>query len=151
MRATAEASTASPTGPIRRASPRSASGGINCQPDGTDPASIAALGEPRLGFLISAGNLDAMVNHYTVNTKPRHEDADTPGGRAGARPNRAVTVYGNLIRRTFKDKPIIIGGIEASLRRLAPASPTGPPRRASPRTASRAWAFPTRPATSTRW
>lgn len=93
--------------------------GIICQPDWTDPASIAALGEPRLGFLISAGNMDSMVNHYTVNKKPRREDAYTPGGRAGARPNRAVTVYGNLIRRTFKDKPIIIGGIEASLRRLA--------------------------------
>ena len=93
--------------------------GIICQPDWTDPASIAALGEPRLGFLISAGNMDSMVNHYTVNKKPRHEDAYTPGGRAGARPNRAVTVYGNLIRRTFKDRPIIIGGIEASLRRLA--------------------------------
>ena len=93
--------------------------GIICQPDWTDPASIAALGEPRLGFLISAGNMDSMVNHYTVNRKPRHEDAYTPGGRAGARPNRAVTVYGNLIRRTYKDKPIIIGGIEASLRRLA--------------------------------
>jgi len=93
--------------------------GIICQPDWTDPASIAALGEPRLGFLISAGNMDSMVNHYTVNKKPRHEDAYTPGGRAGARPNRAVTVYGNLIRRAFKDKPIIIGGIEASLRRLA--------------------------------
>ena len=93
--------------------------GVICQPDWTDPASISALGEPRLGFLVSAGNMDSMVNHYTVNKKPRHEDAYTPGGRAGARPNRAVTVYGNLIRRTFKDKPIIIGGIEASLRRLA--------------------------------
>lgn len=92
---------------------------VICQPDWTDPASISALGEPRLGFLVSAGNMDSMVNHYTVNKKPRHEDAYTPGGRAGARPNRAVTVYGNLIRRTFKDKPIIIGGIEASLRRLA--------------------------------
>ena len=93
--------------------------GVICQPDWTDPASISALGEPRLGFLVSAGNMDSMVNHYTVNKKPRHEDAYTPGGRAGARPNRAITVYGNLIRRTFKDKPIIIGGIEASLRRLA--------------------------------
>lgn len=93
--------------------------GIICQPDWTDPVSITALGEPRLGFLVSAGNMDSMVNHYTVNKKPRHEDAYTPGGEAGKRPNRAVTVYGNLIRRTFKDKPIIIGGIEASLRRLA--------------------------------
>ena len=93
--------------------------GIICQPDWTDPASITVLGEPRLGFLVSAGNMDSMVNHYTVNKKPRHEDAYTPGGEAGRRPNRAVTVYGNLIRRTYKDKPIIIGGIEASLRRLA--------------------------------
>lgn len=93
--------------------------GVICQPDWTDPASISALGEPRLGFLVSAGNMDSMVNHYTVNKKPRHEDAYTPGGCAGARPNRAVTVYGNLIRRAYKDKPIIIGGIEASLRRLA--------------------------------
>ena len=93
--------------------------GIICQPDWTDPESIAALGEPRLGFLVSAGNMDSMVNRYTVNKKPRHEDAYTPGGEAGRRPNRAVTVYGNLIRRTYKDKPIIIGGIEASLRRLA--------------------------------
>ncbi|MDO4436831.1 MAG: YgiQ family radical SAM protein [Coriobacteriaceae bacterium] len=93
--------------------------GIICQPDWRDPKSIQALGEPRLGFLVSAGNMDSMVNHYTVNKKPRHEDAYTPGGRAGARPNRAVTVYGNLIRSVYKHKPIIIGGIEASLRRLA--------------------------------
>ena len=93
--------------------------GLICQPDWTDPESISALGEPRLGFLVSAGNMDSMVNRYTVNKKPRHEDAYTPGGEAGRRPNRAVTVYGNLIRRTYKDKPIIIGGIEASLRRLA--------------------------------
>ena len=93
--------------------------GIIPQPDWRRKESIAVFGEPRLGFLVSAGNMDSMVNHYTVNKKPRHEDAYTPGGRAGARPNRAVTVYGNLIRRTFKDKPIIIGGIEASLRRLA--------------------------------
>ena len=93
--------------------------GVIAQPDWDDPESVAVFGEPRLAFLVSAGNMDSMVNHYTVNKKPRHEDAYTPGGRAGARPNRAVTVYGNLIRRTFKDKPIIIGGIEASLRRLA--------------------------------
>lgn len=93
--------------------------GIICQPDWRDPNSIAALGEPRLGFLVSAGNMDSMVNHYTVNKKRRHEDAYTPGGAAGARPNHAVVVYGNLIRRTFKHTPILIGGIEASLRRLA--------------------------------
>ena len=93
--------------------------GIICQPDWTDPASITVLGEPRLGFLVSAGNMDSMVNHYSVTKHRRHTDAYTPGGEEGRRPNRAVTVYGNLIRQTFKDIPIIIGGIEASLRRLA--------------------------------
>ena len=93
--------------------------GIICQPDWTDPASITVLGEPRLGFLVSAGNMDSMVNHYSVTKHRRHTDAYTPGGEEGRRPNRAVTVYGNLIRQTFKDAPIIIGGIEASLRRLA--------------------------------
>ncbi|MEE0663545.1 MAG: YgiQ family radical SAM protein, partial [Collinsella bouchesdurhonensis] len=80
---------------------------------------ISILGEPRLGFLVSAGNMDSMVNHYSVTKHRRHTDAYTPGGEAGRRPNRAVTVYGNLIRRTYKKAPIIIGGIEASLRRLA--------------------------------
>ena len=93
--------------------------GIICQPDWNDPASISVLGEPRLGFLVSAGNMDSMVNHYSVTKHRRHTDAYTPGGEAGHRPNRAVTVYGNLIRRTYKRTPIIIGGIEASLRRLA--------------------------------
>ena len=88
--------------------------GIICQPDWTDPASISVLGEPRLGFLVSAGNMDSMVNHYSVTKHRRHTDAYTPGGEEGRRPNRAVTVYGNLIRQTFKDAPIIIGGIEAS-------------------------------------
>ena len=93
--------------------------GIICQPDWNDPKSISILGEPRLGFLVSAGNMDSMVNHYSVTKHRRHTDAYTPGGEAGRRPNRAVTVYGNLIRRTYKKAPIIIGGIEASLRRLA--------------------------------
>ena len=93
--------------------------GIICQPDWNDPKSISILGEPRLGFLVSAGNMDSMVNHYSVTKHRRHTDAYTPGGEAGRRPNRAVTVYGNLIRRTYKNAPIIIGGIEASLRRLA--------------------------------
>ena len=93
--------------------------GIICQPDWNDPKSISVLGEPRLGFLVSAGNMDSMVNHYSVTKHRRHTDAYTPGGEAGRRPNRAVTVYGNLIRRTYKKAPIIIGGIEASLRRLA--------------------------------
>ena len=92
--------------------------GIISQPDWTDDTSIAILGEPRLGFLVSAGNMDSMVNHYTVNKKRRHSDAYTPGGAAGKRPDRAAIVYGNLIRRTFKKTPIILGGIEASLRRL---------------------------------
>ena len=93
--------------------------GVIAQPDWNDPASIAVFGEPRLGFLVSAGNMDSMVNHYTVNKKRRHDDAYTPGGKGGARPNHAAVVYSNLIRRTFKKTPIILGGIEASLRRLA--------------------------------
>ena len=89
--------------------------GVIAQPDWSDPESIAVFGEPRLGFLVSAGNMDSMVNHYTVNKKRRHDDAYTPGGRSGARPNHAAVVYSNLIRRTFKKAPIILGGIEASL------------------------------------
>ena len=89
-----------------------------CQPDWRDPASIAVLGEPRLGFLVSAGNMDSMVLHYTVAKKRRHEDLYSPGGKGDCRPDRAVIVYCNLIRRTFRHTPVIIGGIEASLRRL---------------------------------
>ncbi|MGO5313889.1 YgiQ family radical SAM protein [Bilifractor sp. LCP21S3_A7] len=92
--------------------------GMICQPDWRDPASIAVLGEPRLGFLVSAGNMDSMVLHYTVAKKRRHEDLYSPGGRGDCRPDRAVIVYCNLIRRTFRHTPVIIGGIEASLRRL---------------------------------
>ena len=93
--------------------------GILSQPDWKDPASVTALGEPRLGFLVSGGNMDSMVNHYSVSKKRRQTDAFTPGGVMGKRPDYAVTVYCNLIRRTYKKTPIIIGGIEASLRRLA--------------------------------
>lgn len=93
--------------------------GFIAQPDWNDPESIAVFGEPRLGFLVSAGNMDSMVNHYTVNKKRRHDDAYTPGGKGSARPNHAAVVYSNLIRHTFKETPIILGGIEASLRRLA--------------------------------
>lgn len=93
--------------------------GIISQPDWKDDSSIAVLGKPRLGFLISAGNMDSMVNHYFVSKKRRPNDAYTPGGEAGKRPDHATAVYGNLIRRTYKDVPIIIGGVEASLRRLA--------------------------------
>lgn len=93
--------------------------GIIAQPDWKDDASIDVFGRPRLGFLVSAGNMDSMVNHYTVAKKLRSSDAYSPGGQAGLRPNHAAVVYSNLIRRTYKDVPIVIGGIEASLRRLA--------------------------------
>ncbi len=93
--------------------------GIIAQPDWKNKNSIAVLGEPRLGFLVSAGNMDSMVNHYTVNKKRRSQDAYSPGGKAGLRPDYATVVYCNLIKQTYKNTPIIIGGIEASLRRLA--------------------------------
>ncbi len=93
--------------------------GIISQPDWTDKSSIAVYGEPRLGFLVSAGNMDSMVNHYSVSKKRRKTDAYTPGGIMGKRPDYAAVVYGNLIRQTYKHIPIILGGIEASLRRLA--------------------------------
>nr|WP_296131969.1 YgiQ family radical SAM protein [uncultured Senegalimassilia sp.] len=93
--------------------------GVICQPDWRDPESVTVLGRPRLGFLVSAGNMDSMVNHYTVAKKHRSTDAFSPGGEMGLRPDRAAVVYGNLIRRTYKDVPIVLGGIEASLRRLA--------------------------------
>lgn len=92
---------------------------IISQPDWNDPESIDVFGCPRLGFLVSAGNMDSMVNHYTVNKKRRHSDAYTPGGVAGRRPDRATLVYCNLIKKKYKNVPVIIGGIEASLRRLA--------------------------------
>ncbi len=93
--------------------------GVIAQPDWHDPASVAALGEPRLAFLVSAGNMDSMVNHYTVAKRRRSKDFYSPGGRMGLRPDHACVVYGNLIRRTFKHVPVVLGGIEASLRRLA--------------------------------
>ena len=93
--------------------------GIISQPDWREESSIAVLGEPRLGFLVCGGNMDSMVNHYTVAKKRRRQDAYTPGGKMGKRPDYATIVYANLIRRTYKKTPIIIGGIEASLRRLA--------------------------------
>ena len=93
--------------------------GIISQPDWKDPHSIARLGTPRLGFLVMGGNMDSMVNHYSVSKHRRKTDAYTPGGLTGKRPDYAVTVYCNLIRQTYRDIPIIIGGIEASLRRLA--------------------------------
>ena len=89
------------------------------QPDWKNDASITEFGRPRLGFLVNAGNMDSMVNHYSVSKKRRKTDAYTPGGVAGKRPDYATIVYCNLIKRTYKDVPIIIGGIEASLRRMA--------------------------------
>ncbi|SHJ42037.1 YgiQ family radical SAM protein [Pseudobutyrivibrio xylanivorans] len=93
--------------------------GIIPQPDWKDDNSINILGEPRLGFFVSAGNMDSMVNHYSVSKHHREYDNYSPGGKAGLRPDYATIVYCNLIRHTYKTKPIIIGGIEASLRRLA--------------------------------
>lgn len=93
--------------------------GIIAQPDWKDKDSISEYGEPRLGFLVSGGNMDSMVNHYSVSKKRRANDAFTPGGVMGKRPDYATVVYCNLIRQTYKKTPIIIGGIEASLRRMA--------------------------------
>ena len=89
------------------------------QPDWKDKDSITEFGEPRLGFLVSSGNMDSMVNHYSVSKKRRKTDAFTPGGVMGRRPDYATAVYCNLIRQVYKKTPVIIGGIEASLRRLA--------------------------------
>ena len=93
--------------------------GIISQPDWKEKESVMILGEPRLGFLVSAGNMDSMVNHYSVSKHRREKDSYTPGGEMGKRPDYAAVVYCNLIRSAYKDAPIILGGIEASLRRLA--------------------------------
>ncbi len=92
--------------------------GLLCQPDWKDPDSMKVYGEPRLGFLVSSGNMDSMVNHYSVTKHRRKVDAYSPGGQTGRRPDRAVIVYGNLIRQAYPDTAIIAGGLEASLRRL---------------------------------
>jgi len=93
--------------------------GMIAQPDWKDKNSITEFGEPRLGFLVSGGNMDSMVNHYSVSKRRRSSDAYTPGGVIGKRPDYAAVVYGNLIRQAYKETPVILGGIEASLRRLA--------------------------------
>lgn len=93
--------------------------GIIAQPDWNNPTSVSALGRPRLGFLVTSGNMDSMVNHYYVSRKRRQTDNFSPGGKMGLRPDRATIVYSNLIRKTYKEDPIILGGIEASLRRFA--------------------------------
>mgnify|MGYP004562861145 FL=1 len=93
--------------------------GIISQPDWKNPESINVFGKPRLAFLVSGGNMDSMVNHYSVTCHHRKTDAFTPGGVMGKRPDYATVVYCNLIRQTYKEVPILIGGIEASLRRFA--------------------------------
>ncbi len=93
--------------------------GIISQPDWKTKESVMIFGRPRLGFLVSSGNMDSMVNHYTVSKKRRHNDAYTPGGVYGKRPDYAAIVYCNLIRQAYKNIPVILGGIEGSLRRLA--------------------------------
>jgi len=93
--------------------------GIIPQPDWKDPSSYTVLGRPRLGFLAGAGNMDSMVAHYTAARRKRSDDAYSPGGRSGLRPDRATLAYVEGIRRAYKDAPVIIGGIEASLRRFA--------------------------------
>ena len=93
--------------------------GVIAQPDWRNLNAFKALGQPRLGILISSGVIDSMVNHYTASKKKRSEDAYSSGGQAGLRPDRAVIVYANRIREVYKNVPVIIGGIEASLRRFA--------------------------------
>jgi len=93
--------------------------GIISQPNWRDTADFKRLGKPKLGVLVSAGNIDSMVNHYTAAKKVRSEDLYSPGGKAGLRPDRATIVYCNRIREAFGDIPLIIGGVEASLRRFA--------------------------------
>ena len=93
--------------------------GISAQPDWRSTDDFVKMGKPRLAVMVSAGNLDSMLNHYTASGKKRHKDNYTPGGAAGKRPDRATMVYCNRIRELWKDVPLIIGGIEASLRRMA--------------------------------
>lgn len=89
------------------------------QPDWRNTADFVQFGQPRLGFMISSGNIDSMVAHYTVAKKPRSTDAYSPDGRMGLRPDRAVIVYSNIVKQLYPDSPVIIGGLEASLRRFA--------------------------------
>lgn len=93
--------------------------GFISQPDWKKKESVMTLGKPRLSFLVMTGNMDSMVNHYSVSKKKRQTDSFTPGGVMGKRPDYAATVYCNLIRKAYGDVPIMLGGIEASLRRLA--------------------------------
>ena len=93
--------------------------GIIAQPDWTSKEDFQKLGKPNLFFAVSAGNMDSMINRYTADLKIRHDDAYTPNNEGGKRPDRAVTVYSQRCREAYKDIPIVIGGIEASLRRIA--------------------------------
>lgn len=90
-----------------------------CLPPWQDTSAFTRFGRPRLGFLVTAGVIDSMVNHYTVAKKRRHEDAYAPGNQSGMRPDRATIVYCNRIRQAYRDVPILIGGVEASLRRFS--------------------------------
>ena len=89
------------------------------QPDWHSTSDFVQFGKPRLGFLVTSGNIDSMVAHYTAAKKIRRDYAYTAGGRAGKRPDRAVIVYSNIIKKVYPDSPVIIGGLEASLRRFA--------------------------------
>jgi len=90
-----------------------------CLPPWQDASAFTRFGKPRLGFLVTAGVIDSMVNHYTVAKKRRHDDAYAPGGKGNMRPDRATIVYCNKIRQAYRDVPILIGGVEASLRRFS--------------------------------
>ncbi len=93
--------------------------GMLAQPDWKNIKAFKEFGRPRLGFLVSSGNIDSMVNAYTAAKRPRSRDVYSPGGKTGLRPNRADIVYTNCIRQAYKNIPVILGGVEASLRRLA--------------------------------
>jgi uncharacterized radical SAM protein YgiQ len=93
--------------------------GIIAQPDWQSAEPFKALGKPRLFFGVTGGNMDSMVNRYTADRRLRHDDAYTPGGEGGKRPDRCTLVYAQRCREAFKDVPIVLGGIEASLRRIA--------------------------------
>lgn len=93
--------------------------GIIAQPDPSDPGSFLALGSPELFFGVTSGNLDSMVANYTANRKPRGEDEYSAGGKAGLRPDRATLIYTNMLKRLFAGVPVVLGGLEASMRRLA--------------------------------
>src|SRR2546428_4616959 len=99
------------------------------QPDWRSAAAWRALGRPRLFYAVSAGNMDSMINHYTANKKRRNDDAYSPGGKIGLRPDRPTPAYAQRCREAFPGVPVVIGGIEASLRRIAPfAYSSGHPR-----------------------